>query len=79
MLLKFAVPLIAAAVVVSIAPAAARPSHTVQLVPHWSLFEVSIPNPCDYANPFTDVALMATFTSPSGRKVKAIGFYDGEY
>jgi len=78
MLLKFAVPLIAAAVVVSIAPAAARSPQPMESVPRWGLFEISVSNPRDYGNPFADVNLEATFTSPSGKKVKAGGFYDGK-
>ena len=47
-------------------------------ISRWELFEISISNPREYANPFTDVNLEATFTSPSGKNVKAGGFYDGE-
>jgi len=78
MLFKFAVPLIVGAVVVSIAPAVARGPQPMESVPRWGLFEISVSNPRDYANPFAGVNLEATFISPSGKKVKASGFYDGE-
>jgi hypothetical protein len=41
------------------------------------LFEISLSNAHDYANPFADVTLEATFISPAGRKIRASGFYDG--
>jgi hypothetical protein len=31
-----------------------------------------------YANPFTDVTVDATFTSPSGQMFTVPGFYDGD-
>lgn len=47
-------------------------------VPRWGMLELTIPNARSYANPFADVTLEATFIAPSGRPVKAWGFYDGE-
>jgi hypothetical protein len=47
-------------------------------VPLWGRFETQVSNPRHYVNPFTDVALNATFTSPAGRPVKFFGYYDGD-
>ena len=46
-------------------------------VPLWGQFEVSISNPKQYTNPFTDVTLQASFTDPDGQTVPFPGFYDG--
>jgi dienelactone hydrolase len=43
----------------------------------YDVFEVALTSSRTYANPFLDVTLEATFTSPSGRKLTACGFYDG--
>jgi outer membrane protein assembly factor BamB len=47
-------------------------------VPLWGRFETQVSNPRSYANPFTDVTLNAVFTSPSGKRVRFFGFYDGD-
>ncbi len=47
-------------------------------VPLWGRFETQVQSAQRYANPFTDVALNATFTSPSQRQVKYFGFHDGD-
>lgn len=47
-------------------------------VPLYRLFEVEIPNSKEYPNPFTDVNLHATFTSPAGKETPFWGFYDGD-
>ncbi len=47
-------------------------------VPLWGRFETQVLNAKRYANPFRDVVLNATFTSPSGRTVKFFGFHDGD-
>jgi hypothetical protein len=49
-----------------------------QKVPLWSRFETSIVNSQSYANPFTDVTLVATFTCPDKSKVSFWGFCDGD-
>lgn len=45
----------------------------VRTVGEWSLTSSR-----DYGNPFTDVALDATFTAPSGQVVTVPGFHDGD-
>ncbi len=47
-------------------------------VPLWGRFEVSIPNPKPYANPFRDVTLRGTFRRPDGSEVTCLGFHDGD-
>jgi hypothetical protein len=47
-------------------------------VPQWGRFERAVENNSRYNNPFADVELQVTFTSPSGRAVKFIGFYEGD-
>jgi hypothetical protein len=49
-----------------------------QTVQRWALWEITVPNTRGYSNPFTDVALHATFIAPSGRRITVSGFYDGE-
>jgi hypothetical protein len=47
-------------------------------VPLWGRFETRLRNAKPYANPFRDVVLEATFTSPKGRTVRFFGFHDGD-
>jgi hypothetical protein len=48
-------------------------------VQRWDSLEVAFSAAREYANPFRDVALTASFTHlPSGRTVQATGFYDGD-
>jgi CubicO group peptidase (beta-lactamase class C family) len=47
-------------------------------VPLWELFETDLVNYSKYSNPFRDVTLGATFTSPSGKLVRFFGYYDGD-
>ena len=47
-------------------------------VPLYGLFETSVANATAYGNPFADVELTAVFTSPNGRVVDFLGFYDGD-
>ncbi len=54
------------------APAADAP------VPLYGRFEIEVTNRRAYANPFQDVALDATFVSPTKRTVKFFGFHDGD-
>ena len=58
----------------NVAPAA---ESTVE-VPLWGQFQTQFRNENSYANPFQDVTLEATFTAPSGRRVKFLGCYDGD-
>ena len=44
----------------------------------YRVFEASLRNKKAYTNRFTDVNLRATYTSPSGRRVDFIGFFDGD-
>ena len=46
-------------------------------VPRYEVFEVALTSSKDYANPFLGVTVTGTFTSPTGRKLVAYGFYDG--
>jgi len=54
------------------------PQSPPQTVQRWALWEITVPNTRGYSNPFTDVALHATFIAPSGRRITVSGFYDGE-
>ncbi len=55
------------------------PSHSkTEKIPLYGLFETQIENKKQYKNPFTDVALNAVFTSPSGTQVPFLGFFDGD-
>lgn len=47
-------------------------------VPLWGRFETQVENTKRYANPFKDVELNATFTSPSGKAVDFFGYFDGD-
>jgi hypothetical protein len=51
--------------------------HAATSVGRWDRFEISVPNPKTYADPFRDVTLNATFIKPDGGKVVFWGFYDG--
>lgn len=44
----------------------------------WGRFETQVDNDKRYTNPFKDVELTATFTSPSGKSVDFFGYYDGD-
>lgn len=55
-------------------PLAAAP---VPSVDRWAMLEVAVSNDRSYANPFADVSLEATLTSPSGHPLRVPGFYDG--
>jgi Protein of unknown function (DUF4038)/Malectin domain/Domain of unknown function (DUF5060)/Putative collagen-binding domain of a collagenase len=46
--------------------------------PQYEVFQTSLRSSVTYANPFSDVEVTATFTAPSGRKLVASAFYDGE-
>jgi len=46
-------------------------------VPLWQMHEFELHGRCHVDNPFCDAALVGEFTSPSGKKVTAEGFYDG--
>lgn len=50
-------------------------SETIAL---WGRFETQFDNKRKYTNPFKDVELNATFTSPSGNAVDFFGYYDGD-
>jgi len=45
--------------------------------PQWGRFEAAFTNTTNYAAPYRDVSLDATFTRPDGSTVKFWGFYDG--
>ncbi len=49
-----------------------------ETVPLWGRFETQVDNDKRYTNPFKDVELNATFTSPSGNAVDFFGYYDGD-
>jgi hypothetical protein len=44
----------------------------------WEMYEIELTTTITYSNPFTEVNLSATFTSPKGRQLKVAGFYDGD-
>jgi dienelactone hydrolase len=44
----------------------------------YDVFEAVLTASKAYVNPFLDVTLTATFTAPSGHKLKVYGFYDGQ-
>src|SRR5690606_11428785 len=46
-------------------------------VPRWEMHEFELHGSSSVDNPFRDAALLGEFTSPSGRKITAEGFYDG--
>src|SRR4051794_34424417 len=46
-------------------------------VAKWDRYERSFESSAKYDNPAQQATLTATFTSPSGENVKAIGFWDG--
>jgi hypothetical protein len=54
--------------------AQAAPAHQI---PRCEVFEAQLESAANYANPFTDVAVTAQFTAPSGKKLTAPGFHDG--
>ncbi len=43
----------------------------------WALWEATLKSNCRYFNPFTEVTVIATFRSPSGKTLTVEGFYDG--
>ncbi|MCI0746571.1 MAG: DUF4038 domain-containing protein [Verrucomicrobia subdivision 3 bacterium] len=47
-------------------------------VARWQRFETTLQSAADYTNPVQQASLTATFTSPSGKKHKVYGFWDGE-
>ena len=48
------------------------------LVPQYRLFEASVSNTKAYQNRFTDVELLVSYQSPSGRSLEFRGFFDGD-
>lgn len=44
----------------------------------WDVFEINLTTNNTYKNPFKEVSLQATFSSPTGHTIKVNGFYDGE-
>ncbi|MGQ9486610.1 MAG: DUF5060 domain-containing protein [Armatimonadota bacterium] len=50
----------------------------VAAIGRWSLWEIAVSSERIYANPFADVTPEAVLSAPSGRKVTAFGFYDGD-
>ena len=49
-----------------------------ETVPLWGRFETQVENTKSYSNPFKDVELNATFTSPSGKAVDFFAYFDGD-
>jgi hypothetical protein len=52
-------------------------SGTVPSVLQWSIYELPLTAAHGYGNPYTDVTVTATFTSPSGVATHVQGFWDG--
>jgi hypothetical protein len=46
-------------------------------IPLYQRFEQSFESAANYANPVQEASLVATFTAPSGEKLKVPGFWDG--
>src|SRR5688572_24496709 len=46
-------------------------------VPQWGRFERQFTSEVDYPNPFQEIVLQVTFTSPSGQSQTIYGFWDG--
>jgi hypothetical protein len=47
-------------------------------VGRWEMWEATLKSSHRYFNPFTEVTVVATFRSPSGKVYEVEGFYDGE-
>ncbi len=47
-------------------------------VPAWNRWEQTLTSGKSYSNPFADVTLSVTYTSPGGKTYSAQGFWDGE-
>jgi len=58
-------------------PATATTDELAVTVPCWQMHEFELHGRSHVDNPFSDAALVGEFTSPSGRKITAEGFYDG--
>ena len=43
----------------------------------WEMWEATLKSSRRYFNPFTEVTIIATFRSPSGKVHEVEGFYDG--
>jgi dienelactone hydrolase len=46
-------------------------------IARYDVFEAVLTGSRAYVNPFLEVTVTATFTAPSGRKLRVFGFYDG--
>ena len=57
-----------------------RPVCSQNQIGMYDTWEMQVSNDHDYSNPFdfTEIELRAVFTSPSGRQINFIGFYDGD-
>ncbi|MDX2507300.1 MAG: DUF5060 domain-containing protein, partial [Gammaproteobacteria bacterium] len=51
---------------------------SAQSIPLYGLFEKELTNSKNYNNSFSDVELLVNYTSPTGRKIRFFGFYDGD-
>ncbi len=51
---------------------------SAQDVPLWGRFETGVVNSRSYANPFTDVVLVASFIRPDKTRLSFWGFHDGD-
>jgi len=49
----------------------------VKVIPRWEIFELTFRHDGRYKDPFFDVTIDVTFTSPSGKTVKVGGFHYG--
>lgn len=54
-----------------------RHSQNTDALPPYEVFEITFRHEREYANPFFEVAIEVTFTSPSGRQVTVGGFHYG--
>ena len=63
--------------VVALAATVAATLAAEKTTPNYHRFEQSFESAVNYANPVQEASLAAVFTSPSGAKLRAPGFWDG--
>jgi len=60
------------------APAQGRPASTAPTAARWAVHELTLTSRRAYANPYTEVAVTATFRGPGGETRTVAGFWDGD-
>jgi len=64
--------------IIAAGPESVVPETTSVTVPRWEMHEFELHSRSHVENLFRDAALVGEFTSPSGKKIVAEGFYDGD-